>query len=75
MIISYPNFEGLGDWEPARAIIQGNYGWENVSTNQIDVKIYIFLVFRPKRLNDVVGWKIISIIEAVKLLFREKLKN
>jgi hypothetical protein len=37
MIIAYPNFDGLGEWEPARAICEGNYGWENVSTNQIDV--------------------------------------
>ena len=38
LIIAYPNFEGLGDWEPARAIHKGEYIWENVNTNQIDVR-------------------------------------
>ena len=39
LIIAYPNFEGLGEWEPARAIHKGEYIWENVNTNQIDVRL------------------------------------
>lgn len=37
MIISYPGFEGLGEWEPARNICEGFYEWDNINTNQIDV--------------------------------------
>jgi hypothetical protein len=37
LTIAYPNFEGLGEWEPAAAIHRGDYIWENVNTNQIDV--------------------------------------
>ena len=39
LIIAYPNFEGLGEWEPALAIHTNNYGWDNVNTNQIDVSL------------------------------------
>jgi hypothetical protein len=27
LTIAYPNFEELGEWEPARAIYKGEYGW------------------------------------------------
>lgn len=37
MTIAYPNFEYLGEWEPARLICEGKYEWENLNTNQIDV--------------------------------------
>jgi hypothetical protein len=40
MIIAYPNFEGLGAWEPARQIMLDEYDFENLNTNQIDVIIF-----------------------------------
>lgn len=43
MIIAYPNFEGLGAWEPARQIMLDEYDFENLNTNQIDVIILIII--------------------------------
>jgi hypothetical protein len=37
MTIAYPNFEGLGDWEPAKRIMVNDYDWTDINTNQIDV--------------------------------------
>jgi hypothetical protein len=37
MMISYPNLEGLGEWEPAGRIFRNEYDWEDINTNQIDV--------------------------------------
>lgn len=48
LIIAYPNFEGLGEWEPARAIHKGEYIWENVNTNQIDVSFVLSSTWTPK---------------------------
>ena len=37
LVISYPNFEGVGEWEPARSIFFDDYNWDNLNTGQIDV--------------------------------------
>ena len=60
MTISYPNFEGLGDWEPARQICEGIYNWDDLSTNQIDVNKFINSVLKSKRFHNMVGRKIIQ---------------
>ncbi len=57
MTIAYPNLDGLGEWEPARKIMEGDYDWQDLNTNQIDVTFCINLVPRPKRFNNVVGWQ------------------
>ncbi len=41
MTIAYPNFEGLGDWEPAKRIMVNDYDWTDINTNQIDVIVTI----------------------------------
>lgn len=35
--IAYPGMHGLGDWEPARLICEGDYNFDDVNTNQTDV--------------------------------------
>ena len=40
--IAYPNFDGLGDWEPAKLMAEGSFDYTNVNTNQIDVTIIRF---------------------------------
>jgi hypothetical protein len=47
MTIAYPNYEGLGEWEPVQKIMLGEYDWQDLNTNQIDVIVCINLVFRP----------------------------
>ena len=37
--IAYPNFEGLGEWEPALRICVGDYDFEDMNTDQIDVRV------------------------------------
>lgn len=34
--IAFPNFEGIGEWEPAREICEGFYAFENLNTDQTD---------------------------------------
>ena len=38
LAIAYPNFEGTGEWEPARQMALGEWEWESVHTDQIDVQ-------------------------------------
>lgn len=51
LIIAYPNFEGLGEWEAARAIHKGEYIWENINTNQIDVQISLSSIWMQRMLQ------------------------
>jgi hypothetical protein len=57
MTIAYPNFDGLGDWEPAKRIMVNDYDWTDINTNQIDVIFLCNTVFGPQRCDDVVGRK------------------
>ena len=43
-MIAYPNCEVVGEWEPAAAIFQNRYEWENINTNQIDVRYPLFSI-------------------------------
>ena len=48
-MISYPNCEGLGEWEPAAMIFRDHYEWENVSTAQMDVYLDLLSILTPKK--------------------------
>jgi ABC-type molybdate transport system substrate-binding protein len=50
LFIAYPNYEGLGEWEPAAMICNNDYIWENINTNQIDVSTSRFSISTPKTL-------------------------
>lgn len=66
IMIAYPNFEGLGEWEPALLICENHYNWENVNTNQIDVFLSLYKYLDPK--DSSIWW-------AGKEFQREKLLN
>ena len=64
--------EGLGDWEPARRICEEEYEFEDMNTDQVDVKNAFSLVFKPKKVHSLVGWEITSPLKASKQLHRQK---
>lgn len=37
LVMAYPGYDGLGVWEPARAIAENTYVFEDMNTDQIDV--------------------------------------
>lgn len=53
--IAYPNYEGLGQWEPARQIAEDGYNFAEINTDQTDVTYPNIKVFRPKEKRNVVG--------------------
>lgn len=37
LMIAYPNFEGLAEWEPARSVADGSFVFADINTDRFDV--------------------------------------
>lgn len=62
MMIAYPAFNGLPDWEPPREILEGNYDPSQSASDAFDVYFTSIqtIVFGSREDCLMVGWKRIN---------------
>ena len=71
--ISYPAYHGLGDWEPARGMLELPDLQAFYNPEQLDViYIYIYIVYFIGDRSALVGWKGVDDREATQGIYREQ---